>query len=68
VVRLAGPQAREIAMPMLRLRQELEPGRAVFGELVDPDIYGEDPTLSLKKRGTRVGQPHRCAWKIWSGG
>jgi tRNA modification GTPase len=35
VVRLAGPKAREIALPMLRLRHELEPGRAVFGELVD---------------------------------
>ena len=36
VVRLAGPAAREIALPMLRLRNELEAGRAVFGELVDP--------------------------------
>jgi tRNA modification GTPase len=35
VVRLAGPKARETALPMLRLRHELEPGRAVFGELVD---------------------------------
>jgi tRNA modification GTPase len=36
VVRLAGPEARAIAAPMLRLRHELEPGRAVFGELVEP--------------------------------
>ncbi len=36
VVRLAGQRAREIAMPMLRLKHELEPGRAVFGELIDP--------------------------------
>lgn len=36
VVRLAGPAAQEIALPMLRLRHELEPGRAVFGELVEP--------------------------------
>jgi tRNA modification GTPase len=35
VVRLAGPEARTIAAPMLRLKHELEPGRAVFGELVD---------------------------------
>src|SRR5690349_13206715 len=35
VVRLAGPKALEIAAPMLRLRHELEPGRAVFGELVE---------------------------------
>jgi len=36
VVRLAGPDARAIAAPMLCLRQELAPGRALFGELVDP--------------------------------
>jgi len=35
VVRLSGARALEIAHPMLRLRHELEPGRAVFGELVD---------------------------------
>jgi tRNA modification GTPase len=35
VVRIAGPDARQIAAPMLRLRHELEPGRAVFGELID---------------------------------
>lgn len=35
VVRLAGPEASAIAMPMLRLKHELEPGRAVFGELID---------------------------------
>jgi tRNA modification GTPase len=35
VVRLSGPRAREIALPMLRLRHDLEPGRAVFGELID---------------------------------
>jgi len=36
VVRLAGPDAKKIAAPMLRLKHELEPGRAVFGELVEP--------------------------------
>jgi len=36
VVRLAGPRAREIAEPMLRLKHDLEPGRAVLGELVEP--------------------------------
>ena len=34
VVRLAGPQARQIAFPMLRLKHELDPASAVFGELV----------------------------------
>ena len=36
VVRLAGPDARKIASPMLRLKHELEPGRAMFGEFVEP--------------------------------
>ena len=36
VARLAGPDARKIAAPMLRLRHELEPQRAVFGELIEP--------------------------------
>jgi tRNA modification GTPase len=35
VVRLAGPEARAIAAPMLHLKYELEPNRAIFGELVD---------------------------------
>jgi tRNA modification GTPase len=41
VVRIAGPGAREIALPMLRLKHVLEPGHAIFGELVDP--CGSDP-------------------------
>ena len=40
MVRLAGPEARSIAMPMLRLKHELEPGRTVFGELIDPNHLG----------------------------
>ena len=36
IVRLAGPEAQSIAAPLLRLKQELTPARAVFGELVDP--------------------------------
>ncbi len=38
VVRLSGPQAREIARPVLRLAldQDLDAGRAHFGELIDP--------------------------------
>ncbi len=36
VVRLAGPQAREIARPMLRLKHDLQPGRAIFGEFIEP--------------------------------
>ena len=36
VVRLSGPEARAMAAPLLRLKHELEPGRALFGELVEP--------------------------------
>ena len=36
VVRIAGPRAREIAKPMLRLKHDLEPARAIFGELIEP--------------------------------
>jgi tRNA modification GTPase len=36
VVRLAGPEARTIAGPMLRLKHELAAGRAVFGEVIEP--------------------------------
>jgi len=41
VVRLSGPEARAIAAPLLRLKarlkHELEAGRAVFGELIEPE-------------------------------
>ena len=38
VVRLSGPEATSIALPMLRLPHagELQPNRAHFGELIDP--------------------------------
>ena len=36
IVRIAGPEARSIAAPMLRLKHQLEPGRAIFGELIEP--------------------------------
>jgi len=37
VVRLAGPEARSIVEPLLRLKHPLEAGRAVFGEVVDSE-------------------------------
>jgi tRNA modification GTPase len=40
VVRLAGPDACAIARPMLRLKHDLDPGRALFGELVEPELGG----------------------------
>jgi tRNA modification GTPase len=53
VVRLAGGMAFGIAGPMLRLKHELVPGRAVFGELVEP--RGEAAELpSAGQRGASV--------------
>jgi tRNA modification GTPase len=56
VVRIAGPEARRIAGPMLRLKHELESGRTVFGELIEPSSEVKNPTLS-QKHATRVGHP-----------
>jgi tRNA modification GTPase len=36
VVRLAGPEARNITAPMLRLTRELEPNRAIRCDLIEP--------------------------------
>jgi tRNA modification GTPase len=36
VARIAGTEAREIACSMLRLRHELAPGHAIFGEIIEP--------------------------------
>ncbi len=62
VVRLAGTKAREIALPMLRLKRELTAGRAVFGELVEPDVATgaqevKIPTLFREERERRMGHP-----------
>ncbi|MGA2746839.1 MAG: tRNA uridine-5-carboxymethylaminomethyl(34) synthesis GTPase MnmE [Candidatus Sulfotelmatobacter sp.] len=53
VVRLAGARALEIAAPMLRLKHGLEPGRAVFAELIEP--YGAP---------CGVSDPHEGAQRI----
>jgi tRNA modification GTPase len=47
VVRLAGARAREIAEPMLRMKHGLEPGRAVFAELIEPEPIVTD-TVEVK--------------------
>lgn len=36
VVRLAGPEARTLAEPLLRLPRPLVPGQAIFGEFIEP--------------------------------
>jgi len=59
VVRLAGTRALEIAAPMLRLKHELEAGRAVFGELVEPNPISEEIKIPISRaKGAReMGQP-----------
>ena len=62
IVRLAGPEARAIATPMLRLKHDLEPGRAVFGELIEPG--GNDPAeseLKAENQSLRAGSK-TLAW------
>jgi tRNA modification GTPase len=59
VVRLAGVRALEIAAPMLRLKHELEAGRAAFGELVEPNGISEEVKIptSRAKGAREMGQP-----------
>jgi tRNA modification GTPase len=58
VVRIAGPRAREIALPMLRLNRNLEPGRAVFGELIEPNSREvKIPTLAAKNAARACPEP-----------
>jgi tRNA modification GTPase len=56
VVRLAGSRAVAIAEPMLRLRHRLEPGRAVFGELVEPDASQSEATVTTTGVGVRIDE------------
>jgi tRNA modification GTPase len=59
VVRIAGAEARAVALPMLRLKQKLEPGQAIFGELIEPCGAGAiarenvgDPNSNLRARSS----------------
>src|SRR5713226_6912164 len=59
VVRVAGPEACPIALPMLRLKHDLEPGRAVFGELIDSstDFVGTAaPGCPAESSATRIDE------------
>jgi tRNA modification GTPase len=59
VVRLAGPEARVIAAPVLRLTHPLEPGHAIFGELIEPEGIGAGKNIaSAEGRATGVSGPH----------
>jgi tRNA modification GTPase len=70
VVRLAGPEAGAIALPMLRLKRNLEPGCAVFGELVEPGAGGagaaarEQPTLQAGRADLLTVDPLRDHQRI----
>jgi tRNA modification GTPase len=70
VVRLAGPEAGAIALPMLRLKRNLEPGSAVFGELVEPEAGGtgeaarEEPTLLRGRADPLTTDPPRVGQRI----
>jgi tRNA modification GTPase len=63
VVRIAGPEARSIAAPMLRLNHDLEPGRAVIGELIEPCGAGAPARLEaggitrFEEQKQRAGAP-----------
>ena len=57
MVRLSGARALEIAHPMLRLRHELEPGRAVIGELVDStELRSETDEASAPMQTERIDE------------
>ena len=55
VVRLAGPEARAIAQPMLRLTRELEPNRAIRCDLVEPCGAGAPARETADISTTHVG-------------
>jgi tRNA modification GTPase len=65
IVRLAGPEARSIAAPMLRLKHDLQPGRAVLGELIEPCGRGRlareeaasDPEALATEKNPRASRP-----------
>lgn len=57
VVRLSGPEALSICRPLLRLKHDLEPGRAVFGELIDPSTDSLEIPTSRTQNAREMGHP-----------
>ena len=58
MVRLSGPDARKIAAPMLRLKHELAPGQAVFGELVECLLEVDEKVPTSRAQNAReMGHP-----------
>ena len=67
VVRVAGPRAREITAPMLRLKHEMVAGRAVFGELIDQKQHvgtAAPACPDRSQRGCLAGQTSASAVRI----
>jgi tRNA modification GTPase len=61
VVRISGPEAKKIALPLLRLQRELAPGRAVLADLVEPagaesDSSGSSATMRDAAQATRMDE------------
>ncbi len=55
VVCVAGPEARAISLPLLRLKHDLVPGRAILGELIEPGQGGAG-ALSREAAGFSSGR------------
>jgi len=43
VVRIAGPRAKSIVLPMLRLKRDLESDRVIFGDLIEEGAENDGP-------------------------
>ncbi|MGA9902221.1 MAG: tRNA uridine-5-carboxymethylaminomethyl(34) synthesis GTPase MnmE [Terriglobales bacterium] len=62
VVRLSGPEARAIAVPMLRLSRELEPGRALRCDLIEPSsTCGGTEAAELRSAGRTNASASTCS-------
>src|SRR5208337_490382 len=57
VVRLAGAEARAIAGPMLRLNRELEAGRAILCDLIEPSTVQVGTIPAELRSAGQVGAP-----------
>ena len=62
VVRLAGPEARAIAGPMLRLNRELEAGRATLCDLIEPSTtHAKTDAVELRSVGRQRASVPTCS-------
>jgi tRNA modification GTPase len=61
VVRLAGPEARMIALPMLGLKQELKAGRAIVADLLEPSRTPPRGDGSGQREGIEGKMHAKCA-------